>query len=116
MYIATSKSPYWAGEESVEQIAEKIASSQGPSGHNVEYLIKLAIFMRETMPGVIDDHLFDLEHLVREHLIKRDINIQHVMGLPTEIIRRDSHENLRRAVTFEYTSRVAEKKLRCLNI
>lgn len=87
------------------------------SGHNVEYLLRLAIFMREEIPGVQDEHLFELEKLVREQLIKRKMCIYSVMGShqPQEI-RRDSHESLRRPINFEFTTKVQEKRLRCLNI
>lgn len=116
LYIATPTNEYWAGEDRLELIAEQIVDASGPSGHNVEYLIRLAIFMREEIPGVHDEHLFTLEKLVRDHLIKREISILSVMGQHPAPIRRDSHESLRRPVTFEYSSRVVEKKLRCLNI
>jgi cation transport protein ChaC len=116
IYIATEANDYWAGEERLESIAEQIVEARGPSGHNVEYLIRLAIFMRQEIPGVHDEHLFMLEKLVRDHLIKRQIPIQSVLGQHPEPIRRDSHESLRRPVSFEYSSRIVEKKLRCLHI
>jgi len=80
-------------------------------------LLRLAIFMRDEIPGVHDDHLFTLEKLVRDQLIAKKMCIVSVMGgqQPTRI-RRDSHESLRRPINFEFTTKVQEKRLRCLNI
>lgn len=116
LYIATPTNMHWKGEESLSHIAKEIVESSGPSGHNVEYLVKLAIFMREEIPNVHDEHLFELERLVREILDEKEIALEAVMGPPIQRIRRDSHENILRPSTFEFTSRVPETKLRCLCI
>ncbi|KAG5670689.1 hypothetical protein PVAND_000936 [Polypedilum vanderplanki] len=116
IYIATPDNSYWMGEDSLENIAKQICSASGPSGHNVEYLLRLALFMREEVPHADDDHLFTLEKLVKEELIKRKICLYSVMGQQPQMIERDYHENIRRPVTFAHSSKIAEKKLRCLNI
>lgn len=116
LYIATPTNEFWMGDDDLETIAEQIATASGPSGHNVEYLLRLALFMRDEIPGVIDEHLFGLETLVREELAKRKICVISVMGRQPERIRRDSHESLRRPINFEFTTKVQEKRLRCLNI
>jgi glutathione-specific gamma-glutamylcyclotransferase len=117
LYIATEKNCYWLGEDHPETIAKQIVESSGPSGHNVEYLLRLAIFMREETPHADDEHLFTLEKLVRDELIKRKMCIYTVMGTQQPArIQRDFHEAQRRAVSFAHTSRIPEKKLRCLNI
>lgn len=51
LYIATKQNKYWLGEDRLEKIAEEIVESRGSSGHNVEYLIRLAMFIREELPG-----------------------------------------------------------------
>lgn len=117
LYIATKRNCHWLGEDELPTIAQQIVESSGPSGHNVEYLIRLAIFVRDELNGVHDDHLFELERLVKEMLNKQKISLMSVMGLaPPERIRRDSHEEVRRPISFEYASRVPDVKLRCLNI
>lgn len=72
--------------------------------------------MREEIPGVHDEHLFSLERLVRDELMKRKMCIYSVMGHQPQRILRDSHESLRRPINFEFTTKVQEKRLRCLNI
>lgn len=116
LYIATPKNSHWLGERELEDLADQITHSAGPSGHNIEYLLRLAQFMHDELPGAIDDHLFELETLVRNNIRKYNICISSVMGLQPQRIRRDSHENIRRPISFEHTSRVPDKKLRCLNI
>ncbi|XP_017475155.1 PREDICTED: glutathione-specific gamma-glutamylcyclotransferase 1 isoform X1 [Rhagoletis zephyria] len=116
VYVATSENCHWLGEDTHDNIAEQIVECRGPSGHNVEYLLRLADFMREEMPDVVDQHLFELEFLVLEKLHQRQIPLWTVMGVSPERIRRDSHEEIKRPPTFEFTSRIQERKLRCLNI
>lgn len=118
LYIATEKNSLWTGETPLPIIAQEIADSHGPSGHNVEYLIRLANFMRDELKGVVveDEHLFELERIVRDILVKRKICVYSLMGRQPERIRRDSHEEIRRPTTFEFSSRVPDIKLRCLNI
>lgn len=118
LYIATEKNCLWMGASPLTTIAKEIVESEGPSGHNVEYLIRLANFMRDELKGVNveDDHLFQLEQLVKDMLVERKVCINSLMGRQPDRIRRDSHEEIRRPVTFEFTSRVHDKKLRCLNI
>lgn len=118
LYIATDKNSLWMGDTPLPIIAQEIADSRGPSGHNVEYLMRLANFMRDELKGVFveDEHLFELERIVRDILAERKVCVYSLMGRQPERIRRDSHEEIRRPTTFEFSSRVPDKKLRCLNI
>ncbi|KAJ0061066.1 hypothetical protein NL108_005842 [Boleophthalmus pectinirostris] len=61
VYIATSDNPLYLGPASAEEIGAQIAVCQGKSGHNLEYLLRLAEFMRESCPHVEDGHLFAIE-------------------------------------------------------
>lgn len=69
MYIATNQNDSFAGgsEDNLEPIAEQIYETTGPSGQNREYLYFLADAMRELFPGVVDEHLFKLEELVKQY-------------------------------------------------
>lgn len=73
-YVATPKNTLYLGPASPGQIALQIASAKGNSGLNVEYLVRLADFMREKVPDYDEQHLFDLEKLVKKEL-----------GLPTDV-------------------------------
>ncbi|XP_060771761.1 glutathione-specific gamma-glutamylcyclotransferase 1 isoform X2 [Neoarius graeffei] len=61
VYIATEDNPTYLGPASLEEIAAQIAVCKGEAGHNIEYLLRLAEFMRQSCPGVDDPHLFSLE-------------------------------------------------------
>ncbi|XP_066550633.1 glutathione-specific gamma-glutamylcyclotransferase 1 [Amia ocellicauda] len=61
VYIATSDNPIYLGPATSEEIAAQIVVSSGKTGHNVEYLFRLADFMRLYCPEVEDDHLFSIE-------------------------------------------------------
>ncbi|XP_068436633.1 glutathione-specific gamma-glutamylcyclotransferase 1-like [Clinocottus analis] len=64
VYIATSDNPIFLGPASVKEIAAQIATCRGNSGHNIEYLVRLAEFMRLYCPEVEDEHLFSIEAAV----------------------------------------------------
>ncbi|KTG02381.1 hypothetical protein cypCar_00015021 [Cyprinus carpio] len=64
VYIATPDNPIYLGPASTEEIAAQIAVCKGKSGHNIEYLLRLAEFMRVSCPDVDDPHLFSIEKAV----------------------------------------------------
>ncbi|KPP64231.1 cation transport regulator-like protein 1-like [Scleropages formosus] len=61
VYIATADNPIYLGPASPEEIAAQISTCKGKTGDNIEYLLRLAQFMRLYCPGVEDDHLFSIE-------------------------------------------------------
>ncbi|KAF3844768.1 hypothetical protein F7725_007931 [Dissostichus mawsoni] len=61
VYIATPDNPMYLGLASEEVIAARIAICRGNTGHNIEYLFRLAEFMRLYCPEVEDEHLFSIE-------------------------------------------------------
>ncbi|KAB1717970.1 gamma-glutamylcyclotransferase, partial [Klebsiella pneumoniae] len=64
VYIATPDNPIYLGPASTKEIAAQIAVCKGKSGHNTEYLLRLAEFMRVSCPNVDDPHLFSIEAAV----------------------------------------------------
>jgi cation transport protein ChaC len=98
----------------------------------VEYLLRLASFMHEYLPEAVDEHLFTLEFLVRSRIKEQDLCLKTLMGdspLPVSPPRTPPHEledadengaaggePVVRPDSFQFTSRVPPKKLRCLNI
>ncbi len=64
VYIATPDNPVYLGPASTEKIAAQITVCKGMSGHNIEYLLRLAEFMRVSCPDVNDPHLFSIEAAV----------------------------------------------------
>ncbi|KAM9356122.1 glutathione-specific gamma-glutamylcyclotransferase 1-like [Pholidichthys leucotaenia] len=61
VYIATPDNPTYLGPASDKEIAAQIAICSGSTGHNAEYLICLAEFMRLYCPEVDDEHLFSIQ-------------------------------------------------------
>ncbi len=62
-WVASEQNPSWVGEESLQQVAELIASRQGPSGTNREYLFRLHDAFEQL--GIHDTHVAELAAKVR---------------------------------------------------
>jgi len=132
VYIATPSNNLWLGDAPPTEIASQIMECSGPSGHNVEYLLRLASFMHEHVPEAVDEHLFTLEILVRKRIKEQNLCLKTLMGgFPTPISPprspphelEDADDNVAaggepaiRPHSFQFTSRVPPKKLRCLDI
>tara|TARA_R110000823_G_scaffold47903_16_gene121960 strand:+ start:53809 stop:54387 length:579 start_codon:yes stop_codon:yes gene_type:complete len=64
LYVAGSENPAFLGDAPLPELARHIAASQGPSGSNREYVLKLAAALREL--GDEDQHVLALEALLLE--------------------------------------------------
>jgi glutathione-specific gamma-glutamylcyclotransferase len=62
VYIATRDNDDYLGCAPLPAIAAQIRASSGPSGHNVEYVLRLAEALREI--GVVDAHVTRVAELV----------------------------------------------------
>ncbi|XP_058822108.1 putative glutathione-specific gamma-glutamylcyclotransferase 2 [Topomyia yanbarensis] len=66
LYLAKQGNPSFAGQQdSIQEIADQILGAAGESGENTEYVYKLADAMRQLYPGEEDDHLFELEQVLK---------------------------------------------------
>jgi len=64
VYIATEDNEAFLGPVPEKEIAQQIATSTGPSGRNVDYLLDLATALRQL--NAIDVHVFEIEkHLIQ---------------------------------------------------
>ena len=62
VYRAKPRNHAFLGEAALDEIAEHIVSSEGPSGLNADYLVELAQALRDM--GESDGHVFSLESRV----------------------------------------------------
>ena len=63
-YLAAADNEAYLGEASEYEIARHICGAQGPSGTNSDYLLELAVALREL--GLQDDHVFEIESHILE--------------------------------------------------
>lgn len=121
VFVASPNSgPYWLGPASSSEIADQVVSSEGPSGHNVEYVLKLAEWLHNAVPDAWDDHLFSIESEVRRMVTERGLCLTTLMGEKAEGVVVTSTEgatvspSASRRGTFTYT---CEKKcLKCVKL
>ncbi|WP_386080508.1 gamma-glutamylcyclotransferase [Vreelandella sp. F11] len=59
IYLASEDNPAFLGDAPLDEIAQQIANAHGPSGPNRDYLVNLAVALREL--GAKDAHIFALE-------------------------------------------------------
>lgn len=63
VYVATPENPNYLGPAPLPDIARQVLGARGPSGPNVEYVLRLAEAL--TALGAEDDHVSDLARLIR---------------------------------------------------
>ena len=64
IYIASPDNEAYLGEASELEIARQICAAEGASGANSDYLLELAVALRDL--GLQDQHVFDIEaHIVQ---------------------------------------------------
>ncbi|KAL3289453.1 hypothetical protein HHI36_022877 [Cryptolaemus montrouzieri] len=126
LYVATQSNPQWLGDADLTEIAGQIIDCKGQSGHNVEYLIRLADFTRQHFPFCHDSHLFNLEKEVLKKLKAKNISVSTLMGNGEGCVQfvkrepRNSSPSLEeqpvRFESFQHAAKIPEKTLRCLNL
>lgn len=115
LYIAVPENRHWLGAAPLPDIARQILECHGSSGSNAEYLLRLADFMRDEIPEALDDHLFSLERLVKKFAADMKICLNSLMGV-TEDVKEEKQEAKAVVPSYQFASRVPEKKLRCVNM
>lgn len=69
VYHATPDNPNYLGPAAPDAIARQVIASRGPSGPNVDYVLRLAEALRAI--GAEDLHVFEIERLVRAQAADR---------------------------------------------
>jgi cation transport regulator ChaC len=62
--VATPSNPNYLGPAPLAAIAAQVRGAAGPSGSNLDYVLRLAEGLRRL--GARDEHVFALEALLRE--------------------------------------------------
>lgn len=121
VFVATTKSSYWLGPAAPQDIAEQVIQSSGPSGHNVEYVLKLAEWVHEMLPDVLDEHLFSIEQEIRLRIKERNLSLKFLMGekeeqpeVQLEVAESESSPLAARRTTF--TSHCEKNCLKCVKL
>ena len=65
VYMATPENELYRGPRNMVTMATEISMANGHAGSNVEYVTRLADYVRENIPEDNDEHLFTLDKCVR---------------------------------------------------
>jgi len=122
VFVATPQSKHWLGPERLDIIAKQVVNSRGPSGHNVEYVLKLCQWLRKTFPDVHDDHLSTLEINILEEIRVQKLCLESLMGEVEEELMSTavavplaaSHQQATRQSS--YLAACEPKVLRCVKL
>ncbi len=69
-WIASEGNPSWVGEQPLHEVARLIATREGPSGSNREYLFRLHEAFEQL--GICDNHVAELVRAVRALAPRRE--------------------------------------------
>ena len=98
-YYAMPQNDCYLGASSNLEVSSDIYNGFGVSGSNIEYLFRLADFMREEVANETDDHLFEVDKIVRQKLGLCTNNVISWLELVKcrkflhQLKRRSYHEN-----------------------
>lgn len=128
LYVATTNNPHWLGHAETKTIAQQVMNSKGTCGSNVEYVVRLANFMREHFSEQSDVHLFELEKEVLALIQSEKQCLKTLMGdgegcvsfvkknVDCTTSTSQLQEEQERTETFQFSTRIQGTKLRCLNL
>jgi len=122
VFVATPQSKHWLGPACSSSIAKQVVSSSGPSGHNVEYVIKLAHWLRTTFPDYWDEHLYSIESYILYEVKVQKLNLTSMLGddQPAELVSTPAHQSLpvgtQTTRPTSYFATCPEKCLKCVRL
>ncbi len=73
VFMAVPENQQYLGEASIPELRDHIIGCRGASGHNVEYVTRLADYVRSYIPEETDPHLFELDSAIRSKLQQLNI-------------------------------------------
>jgi len=121
VFVATPQSKHWLGPADSQYLAKQVVSSSGPSGHNVEYVIKLAQWLRKTFPEVVDEHLYSLETQVLAEVEIQGLCLNCLLGDELQdpapaAVTAPAHLSNPPARQTTYCANLTVKSLRCVKL
>merc|ERR1712013_742290 len=123
VYVATGNSSTWLGPASPAVIAEQVVGSQGQAGTNVEYVVRLARWHNNILPGVVDTHLHRVEEAVMKAIEKRGLRVEDflartpvkgVEGRHEESVIIEKSANSMTGVLQDYISKYHRPRTHCI--
>lgn len=94
VFSATNTNNLYFGPASPEEIANQIIDCKGTCGYNVEYVTRLADYVRKYIPEDRDDHLFYLDYLVRTLLKKRNVPLESRLSKMDDDLKTEMESSL----------------------
>ena len=79
VYYASPHNNLYVGSISTEEVAKTVVKAVGSSGHNVEYVIRTAEYVRENIPKGYDSHLKTLEETIRDYCFQMGRHVEELI-------------------------------------
>ncbi|KAI0234672.1 Glutathione-specific gamma-glutamylcyclotransferase 1 [Lamellibrachia satsuma] len=80
VFLATPDNALYLGDCEQEELAAQVIACNGYCGHNIEYVTRLADFMRTHIPEETDLHLFGLVDTIKAVLRQRNVCMERLIS------------------------------------
>lgn len=77
VFRATEESSHYLGPAPEHLMAAEIVECEGPSGHNIEYVVLLALYLQRHIPEAQDNHISALYKHICDILLHRGTKLEH---------------------------------------
>ncbi|MCP9264485.1 Glutathione-specific gamma-glutamylcyclotransferase [Dirofilaria immitis] len=85
VYLAAEEqNPYFTGPTDERSIVHTVLKARGPSGTNIEYVLRLAECIHRMAPHINDEHLFSIERKVLDGCRQLNIHDDYLANYPIQ--------------------------------
>ncbi len=109
VFMAVPDNLQYLGEASIPELRDQIIRSQGACGHNVEYVVRLADFIRTHIPEEDDPHLFELDSAIRAKLVIMNVALHTLIGSDGNFSESARNDNDVTSATEDVNQNVVNK-------
>ena len=118
VHIATPDNKLYTGPTSTDEQARQISKSAGAMGHNVEYVVRIAEFVRgfSSPKRVHDDDLLDIENKIKCLLRNDNISVSYLINsVPRIDVNEVNAQSLKHYIKTDHTQANSDHVTKSMN-